>query len=257
VHRDAFGDRDYPNPIGLPASRRDHTRGPAADGRVRADLVLAELPRTPITRRHAQKVERLDRDAIESTTDDLFARASLMFHYLREYYVNDLCELTVAAMRLQNLYALALDSRNVEMFRSVFTPDAVLVYPPGTPYTDQDRVDGWLTHLARRPVGYRWWQHAMLSHTSGWETETDRDHAWAVCYGFCRVIREDNPEVISVSHAVYRDRLVRAGDAWKISHRTASLLMKESVAVRPGQDFLRPGPHIAHSMLDDEVGAFQ
>jgi hypothetical protein len=168
--------------------------------------------------------------------------------------VDELCELSVAAMRLQNLCALALDTRDVEMFRSVFTPDATLVYPPGTPYTDQHEVDGWLRHLSRRPVGYRWWQHAMLSHTAGWETDTDRDRAWAVCYGFCRVVREDDPERISVSHAVYRDRLTRAGDGWRIAHRTASLLMKEWVPVRSGQEFLRPGPHLPHSMLDDEIG---
>jgi SnoaL-like protein len=170
--------------------------------------------------------------------------------------MDELCEMTVAAMRLQNLCALALDTRNVEMFASVFTDDAVLVYPRGTPYTDQETVGGWLTHLSRRPVGYRWWQHAMLSHTAGWETDGERDRAWAVCYGFCRVIREDNPDVISVSHAVYRDRLVRTDGSWKIRHRTASLLMKEWAPVRPGQEFLRPGAHIPHSMLDDEVGSF-
>jgi hypothetical protein len=173
-----------------------------------------------------------------------------------ETTVDDVCELSVAAMRLQNLCALALDTRNVELFRSVFTDDAILIYPRGTPYTDQTSVEGWLKHLSRRPVGYRWWQHAMLSHTAGWETEADRDRAWAVCYGFCRVIREDDPEVISVSHAVYRDELTRAGAAWRIRQRTASLLMSERVPVRPGQKFLRPGPHIPHSMLDEEVAAF-
>jgi hypothetical protein len=61
-------------------------------------------------------------------------------------------------------------------------------------------------------------------------------------------------ERISVSHAVYRDRLTRTRGRWRIAHRTASLLMKEWVPVRPGQEFLRPGPHLPHSMLDDEIG---
>ncbi len=44
---------------------------------------------------------------------------------------SDLSRVALEAMRLQNGYALAIDARDWELFRTVFTPDVRADYPHG------------------------------------------------------------------------------------------------------------------------------
>ena len=56
---------------------------------------------------------------------------------------SDLSRVAVEAMRLQNGYALAIDARDWELFRTVFTPDVRADYPHST----FEGMEAWLENF--------------------------------------------------------------------------------------------------------------
>ena len=55
----------------------------------------------------------------------------------------DLSRIALEAMRLQNGYALAIDARDWDLFRTVFTPDVQADYPHRT----FDGMEAWLENF--------------------------------------------------------------------------------------------------------------
>jgi hypothetical protein len=129
-------------------------------------------------------------------------------------------EAAVAAMQLQNRYALAIDTRAWEMFASLFTPDVVATYPNAT----FEGIAAWMEFFVPFHDTCLWTQHSMTTHVAG---EDDRG-AWATCYGSVRWIEEGQPDVIQHAEGLYRDRLVQGPSGWQIASRNLDLLLVDS-----------------------------
>lgn len=132
---------------------------------------------------------------------------------------NDLARVAVAAMRLQNGYALAVDTRDWTLFRTLFVPTVHAAYP----HTDYSGIDEWLAEFVPFHEGCDWTLHVMTNHVVG----EDEHGVWATCYGRIEWTRADAPGRISRAAALYRDRLVDDGGDWRITRRTLSLLQRE------------------------------
>ena len=80
------------------------------------------------------------------------------------------------SMQLQNGYAYAVDTRDWDRFRTLFTPDVVATYA-GTVY---DGMEQWLEFFVPFHDGCQWTRHEMSNHLVG----EDADGYWGICYGF-------------------------------------------------------------------------
>lgn len=123
------------------------------------------------------------------------------------------------ALRLQNGYAHAIDTRDWEHFRTVFVDDIVADYPNQV-YTSMDE---WLDHFIPFHDGCAWTQHAMTNHMVG----VDSEGVWATCLGFVEWIVADQPDTLNRARAFYRDRLVDRDGEWIIARRRLDLIKTE------------------------------
>jgi hypothetical protein len=96
---------------------------------------------------------------------------------------SDLSRVAVEAMRLQNGYALAIDARDWELFRTVFTPDVQADYPHGT----FDGMDAWLDNFIPFHDTCAWTVHEITNHVVG----EDSQGIWGTCYGWVRWTMKD------------------------------------------------------------------
>ncbi len=142
----------------------------------------------------------------------------------------------IEAMRLQNGYAFAIDSRNWDYFRTLFTPDVVADYPNGV----FDGMDAWLDLFVPLHDEYAWTLHEMTNHLVG----EDAGGVWAMCYGFVEWTQHDAPGRMNRARVIYRDRLVDQDGAWLISRRTLKLLMSQ-----PGAP-IADGVNLPNSVID-------
>lgn len=148
----------------------------------------------------------------------------------------ELTGIAIEAMRLQNGYAHAIDTRDWDLFRTLFTPDVVAEYP-GMPFTGMDR---WLEFFVPFHADCTWIQHTMTNHVVG----RDADGIWGTCYGFVEWTMRDQPNHISRSRTFYRDRLIHQHGSWVIARRKCDLLMNQPEAIIP------EGVSYPHSVLD-------
>ncbi|MBB3665613.1 hypothetical protein FB384_004571 [Prauserella sediminis] len=125
---------------------------------------------------------------------------------------------TEAAL-LQNGYALAVDSRDWDHFRTLFAPDVVAVYPHGR----FDGVDAWLDNFVPIHDEYAWSLHVMSTHVTG----EDEHGFWATCYGRIQWIHQDRPTLLNRGEVVYRDRLRQDAGQWLIAQRRLDMVMRE------------------------------
>ncbi|GLY38968.1 hypothetical protein Amsp01_049920 [Amycolatopsis sp. NBRC 101858] len=125
----------------------------------------------------------------------------------------------LAALRLQNGYALAIDTRDWDYFRTLFTPDVLACYPN----RDYHGLDDWLGDFVPFHDRCGWTAHVMTNHVVG----GDDGGIWATCYGQVQWTHADQPGHISRTTALYRDRLVHDGDGWRIAQRRLDLLLRE------------------------------
>jgi hypothetical protein len=138
---------------------------------------------------------------------------------------SDLSRIAVESMRLQNAYALAVDTRDWELFRTVFTPGVRADYPHGV----FDGVDDWLATFIPFHDGCAWTVHEITNHVVG----EDAAGAWGSCYGWIRWTRKDRPGRISRAEVLFRDRLHPDGDTWRIARRQLRLLSSQPEAPVP------------------------
>jgi hypothetical protein len=124
----------------------------------------------------------------------------------------DLSTVAVEAMRLQNGYALGIDARDWELFRTLFTPDVQADYPHGV----FDGMDAWLENFIPFHDTCAWTVHEVTNHFVG----ADSEGIWATCYGWVRWTMKASLGYINRSEVLWRDRLRQDDDGtWRISRR--------------------------------------
>ena len=107
-------------------------------------------------------------------------------------------------------YAIAVDARDWDSFRSCFTPDASGDYSVHVPTYDA------LEANARRLIPVTVTHHAVTN----FQVEVDRDHATHRCHVVAFHYREGTPNGDTFTiRGAYRDRLVRTPNGWRISYR--------------------------------------
>ena len=105
----------------------------------------------------------------------------------------------VEAMRLQNGYALAIDARDWELFRTVFTADVRADYPHGV----FEGMEEWLGTFIPFHDTCAWTVHEITNHVVG----VDGGGVWGTCYGWIRWTMKDTPGYINRAEVLFRDRL--------------------------------------------------
>jgi hypothetical protein len=129
---------------------------------------------------------------------------------------SELSRIAVEAMRLQNGYALAIDTRDWELFQTLFTPDVQADYP----HSAFDGMTAWLENFIPFHDTCGWTLHEMTNHVVG----QDSQGMWASCYGWIRWTAKDNPGRINRDEVLYQDRLRQDGETWRIARRRLRLL---------------------------------
>jgi hypothetical protein len=148
----------------------------------------------------------------------------------------DLSLVAVEAMRLQNAYALAIDARDWELFRTVFTPDVRADYPHGV----FSGVEEWLGTFIPFHDTCGWTVHEITNHVVG----SDPSGVWGTCYGWIRWTMKDSPDRINRAEVLFRDRLRSDDGTWRIARRTLRLLSSQPGAALPA------GFSLVQSVLD-------
>jgi hypothetical protein len=145
---------------------------------------------------------------------------------------DQLSEVALAAMRLQNGYALAIDTRDWDYFRTVFTPDVTARYPHG----EFNGMDHWLSNFIPFHDTCAWTSHVMTTHVVG-----EDDHGiWATCYGWVQWTMKETPDRMNRATVFFRDRLLDAGGEWRIARRKLNVLMSEMAAPIPAGTTMLP-----------------
>jgi SnoaL-like domain len=138
---------------------------------------------------------------------------------------SDLDTVAVAGMRLQNSYALAIDARDWDLFRTVFTPDVRADYPHGV----FDGMDAWLENFIPFHDTCAWTVHEITNHVVG----QDSQGIWGTCYGWIRWTVKDTPGAINRAEVLFRDRLREDDGTWRIARRKLRLLSHQPAAPLP------------------------
>jgi hypothetical protein len=143
----------------------------------------------------------------------------------------DLTAVAVEGIRLENGYALSIDARDWDMFRTLFTPDVVADYPHGV----FDGMDAWLDNFIPFHDTCQWTVHEITNHVVG----EDSQGIWAACYGWVRWTMKDDPSLINRSEVLFRDRLVQDSGTWRIARRKLRQLSSQhGVPFEPGYTHL-------------------
>jgi SnoaL-like domain len=144
----------------------------------------------------------------------------------------DLSRVAVEAMRLQNAYALAIDARDWELFRTVFTQDVRADYP----HAVFDGMDAWLANFIPFHGTCAWTVHEITNHVVG----EDAQGIWATCYGWIRWTMKDRPGRINRAEVLFRDRLQGDSGTWRIARRKLRMLSAQpDVPVADGLNLLQ------------------
>jgi hypothetical protein len=148
----------------------------------------------------------------------------------------DLSKVAMEAIRLQNGYALAIDARDWDYFRTLFTPDVQAHYP----HSSFDGVDDWLVNFIPLHDEYAWSLHVITNHV----TREDANGIWAACYGWVQWTEKDKPGHMNKAEVLFRDRLSDDGGTWRIARRRLALLSSRHQVPIPD------GLTLPHSVLD-------
>lgn len=127
-----------------------------------------------------------------------------------------LSKIAVDVMRLQNAYALAIDTRDWDLFRTLFTPDVQADYP----HSIFDGMSAWLENFIPFHDACAWTLHEMTNHVVG----EDARGIWGTCYGWIRWTARDDPGRVNRTEVLYRDRLRQDDGEWRIARRNLRLL---------------------------------
>lgn len=137
-------------------------------------------------------------------------------------------------------YADAIDGRDWEAVREVFTDDAVLDYAgSGGPAGPRDEVVDWIRAMLSN-LGHS--QHAMLNP----RIRVEGDRAHAVCQLVNPLLMQAGPEETDalLVGGRYVDRLRRVDGAWRIEHRVQAMDWQAVVraTAMAGAEVARPAP---------------
>jgi SnoaL-like domain len=145
---------------------------------------------------------------------------------------SDLSKIAVESMLLQNGYALAIDAREWDYFRTLFTSDVQAHYP----HSSFNGMDDWLGNFIPFHDTCGWTSHVITNHVVG----EDGHGIWAACYGWVQWTMNDKPGLINRATVLFRDRLVSDGGTWRIARRKLNVLMDEIGAPIPDGVVMRP-----------------
>lgn len=120
-----------------------------------------------------------------------------------------------AIVDLLNLYALAVDSQQWDLFDLIFTPDIVAEYTGSIRYEDLESFKRGFALIHEPLVGSL---HVMSNH----QVRIDGDGAHSLVYGHYRLIRNLSPGGGDHWEAGgwYDDHLVRTSEGWRIDRRS-------------------------------------
>lgn len=125
---------------------------------------------------------------------------------------------------LQNDYAHAIDTRDWELFRTLFVPDVRVDYP----FVGRLRgMDAWLDFFVPFHEDCAWTLHVMTNHRVGERGGVRR----ASCYGDVRWTFARTPAVLHRSIGVYRDEIVPWEGSWRIGRRRLDLVLRETTPI--------------------------
>jgi hypothetical protein len=121
---------------------------------------------------------------------------------------------TVEIINLLNLYGLAVDTLQWDLFDLIFAPDADVRYPGGSHYKDLETLKQSFER-AHRPLDSS--QHMVTNHV----VTVDRDRAHALSYARARLIRGGADGGVNWWEigAWYDDGLARTAAGWRIVRR--------------------------------------
>lgn len=121
-------------------------------------------------------------------------------------------------MAAQTAYGAAIDCREWEWFRDLFTTDVVADYriADGTKLGTWEGLDAWLEAFIEIHEPLIDTQHMMLSHLA----KLDGDRGKAFCYGLIKVRYRAKPQELVTMTGYYDDEVRREGGIWKICKRT-------------------------------------
>ncbi len=148
----------------------------------------------------------------------------------------DLGKVAVESARLQNGYALAVDTRDWDYFRTLFTPDVLAFYPK----SDYNGIESWLESFIPFHDECTWTLHMMANHVVG----EDGHGIWGTCYGWVQWVHNERPGHLNRVAVLYRDRLQSKDGTWRIARRKLDLLMHDPAALAPA------GIDVPRSVLD-------
>jgi hypothetical protein len=123
----------------------------------------------------------------------------------------------VAITQLVNLYGLAVDSQQWELFDTIFTADVDADYGASTRWTDLAQFK---SDFAAFHDPFDSTQHTMSTHV----VRVDGDRAHSFCNGGWRLVRnaaEGGP--LWDGTGWYDDALVRTPDGWRITSRVCRI----------------------------------
>jgi hypothetical protein len=124
-------------------------------------------------------------------------------------------------IQLTNLYALAVDAKQLHLWDRIFTPDVQADYPWG----QWDNLEKWRDDFAVAMVEpFDVTQHLVLN--LNWNLSGES--GWAVSQGLFRLVRRGFPAGDSVSGgAWFDDQLRMTADGWRISRRVCRVTWME------------------------------
>ena len=149
---------------------------------------------------------------------------------------SDLSKVALESIRLQNGYALAIDARDWNYFKTMFTPDVQADYPHGS----FDGMDDWLGNFIPFHDECAWTLHVITNHVVG----EDSQGIWGTCYGWVQWTMKDKPGRINRAEVLFRDRLRNDGGTWRIARRKLRLLSAQQEAP------IADGVNLLQSVLD-------
>jgi len=128
-------------------------------------------------------------------------------------------------------YAHAVDSCDWELYRSVYTEDAIIDYTTfGAPVGTVDEI---IDFLAAAMPHMKSTQHAVMNITL--KIDGDTASGRTICYN--PMVREvDGKESVSIYGLWYNDTFVRTADGWKFKTRSEEksyILTQDALAAAP------------------------
>jgi len=144
------------------------------------------------------------------------------------------------ARLLQNTYAHAIDTRDWELFRTVFASNVVADYP-GRRYAGMAE---WLGAFVPFHDACTWTFHVMTNHLVG----RDPGGVWASCYGDVRWQLDASVDRYSHALGMYQDRLVAVENGWVVAHRKFRMVMyRPDIPLPDGMAF----PISVHALMHE------